>query len=969
MPLGAADLSTLSRLLDEAIDLDAAGVEPWLAALPAEHAHLLPLLRQMLLERTGSAGFMAGKPRLDEPDESVARVGDRIGPYRLIREIGRGGMGSVWLAERADGSLKRHVALKLPRLAWGAGLAERMAREREIGALLEHPNIARLYDAGVDLRDRPYLALEFIEGRPIDAWCEERALSPRERLRLIVQVARAVSYAHGRLVVHRDLKPSNILVTADGQTHLLDFGIAKLLHEAAGEPGLTQEQGRVLTPHFASPEQLRGETITVQSDVYSLGVLLYELLTGSMPYTPRRNTLGALEEAVLEGEPALASSRAGDKATAGALRGEVDTILAQALKREPAQRYATADAFANDIERHLAGERVLAQPDTAWYRLRKSAQRHRVGFAAAAAVLVAVLLGSGVSVVQARRANQEAERARIVKDFVVDIFKVNSRDDPAKNELRQLPAELLLERGARLIDTKFAGQPRLQAELYGVVGEVFADMASAKLAAQYATRQVEALTAVNATPAELARSMLLLARALGDQGRLADAETRARRAVDLAREDADLQVRARLVLAKILFDQAAYDELGRTLDAVDRSLATERGSPSPALADATALRGKLLRAQGQGSAAESMFEKAIQIALASEGPLSRRAVDTRLTLLYSLMGHSRSAEARAQADAALATMRALGGADDVGAALAQSHSAGLLFDTGDMPASQALAMATAAQETLARRGPGVPEGVRARVEHDLGWIHLRHGNTERAAELLLPAIPVLRASTESPFERRALATLLGLVKSDLGRHDEADALMREGLEMRKIDSAANPPGIALGHVFIAENLAKQGRSSEAESVLAAAPDPAGGGKTASARFAGNMIAIWRAEIALQRGDAAPARAALAQAGGDLADGDAVYSLKARALCVGGDAANGWPLMEEQLRDAATERYEYSPQVAHWRALTGLCALDLGRRQRAAELAELAREAFAQRPNVSPYFKAPLLELDRRLARR
>ena len=391
-----ADLSTLSRLLDEALDLEPAQAEAWLAALPEAHRHLLPQLREMLAEHLspGHAGFMSDGPKLEggAADETVARPEDLVGPYRLIREIGRGGMGAVWLAERADGSLKRQVALKLPRLAWGAGLAERMARERDIGALLEHPNIARLYDAGVDASGRPYLALEYIDGQPLDAWCEAKALGVPERLRLFLQVARAVAYAHGRLVVHRDLKPSNVLVTADGQAHLLDFGIAKLLHEAApGDLGLTQEQGRVLTPHYASPEQIQGETITVASDVYSLGVLLYELLTGRLPF--HATSPAALEAAVLEGEPPLASSRAQDKATARALRGEIDAILGKALKRVPALRYATVDALAQDIERHLKGERVLAQPDSAWYRIRKAAMRHRFGFAAVAAILATVLAG------------------------------------------------------------------------------------------------------------------------------------------------------------------------------------------------------------------------------------------------------------------------------------------------------------------------------------------------------------------------------------------------------------------------------------------------------------------------------------------------------------------------------------------------------------------------------------------------
>ncbi len=327
------DSSMSSRLLEEAPDSGTADGEAWLQGLPAEHRHLEAHLREMLVarDRMQGTGLLGELPALDvQPvdDHAIAHPGDHVGPYRLIREIGRGGMGAVWLAERADGAFKRQVALKLPRLTWAAGLAKRMARERDIVAMLEHPNIARLYDAGADDQGRPYIALEHIDGVPIDQWCQDKSLTVLDKLQLVVQVARAVAYAHGRLVVHRDLKPSNILVTADGQARLLDFGIARLLRQddVGVDEAPTLELGRVLTPHYAAPEQLEGKPVTVASDIYSLGVLAYQLLTGVLPHQPKRRTLGAIEEAILEGDSALASTRVGDKTIARQLRGDIDAI-------------------------------------------------------------------------------------------------------------------------------------------------------------------------------------------------------------------------------------------------------------------------------------------------------------------------------------------------------------------------------------------------------------------------------------------------------------------------------------------------------------------------------------------------------------------------------------------------------------------------------------------------------------------
>ena len=290
MKRSAEELATLSRLLDEALDLPAQARAEWIEQLSGTNADLRPTLRRML--RLAPAQEIADFPgfthhiaaavngAISHADVQIPASGAKIGPYLLIRELGRGGMGSVWLAERADGAFKRSVALKLPHVDWTGGTVERMARERDIVAGLEHTNIARFYDAGVDERGRPFMALEYVEGLHIDVYCREHRLSVEERLRLVLDVAKAVTHAHSRLVVHRDLKPGNILVTPEGAVRLLDFGIAKLLEgESAADARLTQLAGRLLTPDFASPEQIKGESIGTATDVYSLAIITYELLT------------------------------------------------------------------------------------------------------------------------------------------------------------------------------------------------------------------------------------------------------------------------------------------------------------------------------------------------------------------------------------------------------------------------------------------------------------------------------------------------------------------------------------------------------------------------------------------------------------------------------------------------------------------------------------------------------------------
>jgi WD40 repeat protein/serine/threonine protein kinase len=425
----------ISRLLDESLELAPPQRHTWLSELERRDPEAASLLRRLFAaQETGEAARFVNKlgeiaaalaPGLSAEAPLVDR---RFGPYRILSLLGRGGMGSVWLAERIDGLFTRRVALKLVHPALGPLLNERFSREREILASLSHAHIARLFDAGIAEDGQPYLALEYVEGAPLTRHCDEQRLGLTARLQLFRQVLSAVQYAHAHLVIHRDLKPSNILVTAQGEAQLLDFGIAKLLTEDSGthETALTQLGGRALTPDYAAPEQIVGGPITIQADVYSLGVIFYELLTGGRPYRLKRDSRSALEDAILQAEP-VAPSRAGLSEPAAAARdttvrklakalaGDLDTIALKALKKTPAERYATVNALDEDIARFLRGDVVLAQPDNLVYRVRKFVGRHRLAIAAAAALMTMLAGGLAMTSHEARLAAAQRDQALLAQ--------------------------------------------------------------------------------------------------------------------------------------------------------------------------------------------------------------------------------------------------------------------------------------------------------------------------------------------------------------------------------------------------------------------------------------------------------------------------------------------------------------------------------------------------------------------------
>ncbi|MEO1367734.1 MAG: serine/threonine-protein kinase, partial [Acidobacteriota bacterium] len=434
--------------------------------------------------------------------ESADAALQHIGPYRVLREVGRGGMGTVYLAERDDGHYRQRVAVKvLRRGPESAEMRLHLKRERQILAALDHPHIAKLLDGGNTADGRPYIVMDFVEGEPLDIHCERRRLTVDERLRLFLDVCSAVRFAHARLVIHRDLKPSNLLVTADGTVKLLDFGIAKLLEAGADETALalptelatpTATGWMLLTPEYASPEQVAGQPLTVASDVYALGVLLYELLTGFRPYDVDRKSALEVERTVREARPERPSTRVREAAAAGdeangpqraegspeklrrRLVGDLDNIALKALRKEPQRRYASVEQLAEDLRRHVDGLPIRARPDTLRYRLGKFVRRNRRGVGAALMTLVTLV---GLVAFYTQRLAHERDRARQGEEEARQVAKLlTSLFDGADPELRlgeTITVREVLDVGALKLRAELAGQPERKARLLDHLAAIY----------------------------------------------------------------------------------------------------------------------------------------------------------------------------------------------------------------------------------------------------------------------------------------------------------------------------------------------------------------------------------------------------------------------------------------------------------------------------------------------------------------
>ncbi len=501
----------IATWFDELVELDPSAREARLAQLDKDDPALADEVRSLLAADDADSPLLASNAVAAVPGLIADRdsgPGDGIaGPYRLLRSIGEGGMGEVWLAERTDGAYEQQVAVKLLKRGMDThAILRRFLQERRILARLHHPHIVRLVDGGMNADGRPFYVMDFVDGRPITTYAAQHSLDVRARVALLAETADAVAYAHTQLVVHRDLKPSNVLVDGEGKPRVLDFGIAKLIEES-GEQTQTGTGMRVLSPAYAAPEQILGEAIGTSTDVYALGLMLCELLTGQLPQrrsnsTPAQLALDASQE-IVDRASTLATRLKPDQLHAlygddfdtrqlsRSIAGDLDLIIATALQREPARRYATAAALADDLRRWLEGRPIAARADSAGYRLRKFVRRHRVGVAATAMVLLALVGGFGASLWQADKARHQAEladrqaqradseavlarqsagRSRRVTDFLISVF---TQEDPLRHsEDGATTLAQAFDASLKRIDTEFADDPMLQGALLDDFGEI-----------------------------------------------------------------------------------------------------------------------------------------------------------------------------------------------------------------------------------------------------------------------------------------------------------------------------------------------------------------------------------------------------------------------------------------------------------------------------------------------------------------
>jgi serine/threonine-protein kinase len=801
----------VKSVLDGALEKGPGERTAFVAAACGEDSELRAEVESLLEFEEGSAGFIE-EPlfgRFSGGLEGLAE-GQRIGPYRVVREIGRGGMGAVYLAVRADEEFDQRVALKLVGTGSAAEIVRRFRAERQILAHLDHPNIAKLLDGGTAEDGRPYFVMEYVEGRPIDEVAG--ALPLRERLALFREVCAAVHFAHQNLVVHRDLKPANVLVTAEGVPKLLDFGIAKLLDPRQTDPGLSELGLRPMTLKFASPEQVGGMPVTTASDVYALGGLLHVLLTGRSPYSVAADDRQALERAITQGETVRPSQAVERREDARRLAGDLDTIVLRAMDLKPDRRYASAEQLAADVQRYLDGLPVLARKDTAGYRLGKFVRRHKAGVAAAAAVLLLILGFSVTVTLLLRRAERERDRANAFSRFLADLFE---KAGPSQSRGEPITAREVLDRGQRQIAKELKAAPESRASLMETMGRVYRSLGLFEPARSLLEEslRIRRQTLGN-DHLDVASNLLNLALVLQETGKRTEAEPLIKEALEIYRRHGAtatrdyaaglnnlgglLEERGDYAGAEALYGEAlslkqsfpggdeevarAYNNLGELSYKrgdntaaefyLRKALAMRRrllgGEPHPDVATSLNNLASLLEAKGERAEAEKLYREVLAMRRRLFDSHHPKVAASLSNLAFVLLAEGRPAEAELFAREALSITPP----DHPNRAVFLRHLAAALVGQGkgreaELSAREALSIFQAVKRGSRWRKPD--------AESVLGSCLVAEGRFAEAEPLLLGSYSILKADPEGA--RYAPAALQRIVDLYIawGRLDRAIA--------------------------------------------------------------------------------------------------------------------------------------------------------------------------------------------------
>jgi eukaryotic-like serine/threonine-protein kinase len=727
---------------------------------------------------------------------AVPQVGERVGAFRIVREIGAGGMGEVFLAERCDGQFDQRVALKVVRDGWGGEIRiRRFMEERRILAALEHPSIARLLDGGFTESGIPYFAMEYVEGETIVRYADARCATVEQRLALFLQVCEAVSYAHRNLVVHRDLKPGNILVTPDGRAKLLDFGIARLLAPEGSAPAATATQLHWLTPEYASPEQLLGRPVSTASDIYALGILLYELLCGALPHDPAAPLSERIAAAVARTDPAPPSARLGadgERAAVArsttlsrlrrALRGDLDSIVLRALRPEPEQRYATVVGLANDVRAHLSGLPVAARRGTAGYQARRFARRHRVPISAAMLVLS---LGAGLGTAHATAVARErdaargaAARAQQVSAFLIDLF---AQSDPLGVDARPRAVSEFLAVGAERLRYELADDPVLRASMLRTVGKVYENLGDYEQAEGLFLSALDVRTSVlSPSHPDVLESVQDLGALRRRQGQYEEADSLL--AVTLAGwsagRDADRLGDVLEEITEVRRQQGNLDAADSLANEVLRIRRATFGSRHPKVSHALTALAVVHRERGDHDLAERYHREALRIRRAHFGDEHVYVAETLRNLALVLHSAGRYPEARELYESALEMQVRL---------LGEAHP---------------------------QIGP---------TRNSFGALLRTLGDHEAALEQYRSGLASQRTALgdEHPQVAIMLANYASVLR-DVGNLAEAERMARDALAMRLRLLPPDHPSVAQSHNILGSVLRSRERFREAEEHLLAA---------------------------------------------------------------------------------------------------------------------------------------------------